>query len=124
MLASQADWPWPVALRQIFQPRGVNLLMAAGVNDFVNILQQRRIHTTIVDMDHWFGGLAAIKLIRAEWPLLPCIVLASAAAEPTLSEALRLDIFSVIGKPVDMNILRDQLNRLFVRIYNSRVFSE
>ncbi len=124
MLASQADWPWPVALRQIFQPRGVNLLMAAGVNDFVNVLRQRRIHTTIVDMDHSFGGLVAVRTIRMEWPLLPCIVLTSAAAEPILSEALRLDIFSVIGKPVDMNVLKDQLNRLFVRVYNSRVFSE
>ncbi|GAH06814.1 unnamed protein product, partial [marine sediment metagenome] len=35
---------------------------------------------------------------------------------------LRLDVFSVIGKPVDMNILLEQLNRLFVKKYNSDIF--
>ena len=40
-----------------------------------------------------------------------------------LEEALELDAFSVIDKPVDMGILKDQLNRLFVRKYSSHIFS-
>ncbi|MHC4628149.1 MAG: hypothetical protein ACYTDV_14315 [Planctomycetota bacterium] len=28
VLASGADWAWPEALRHIFRPRGVNLLVA------------------------------------------------------------------------------------------------
>jgi len=35
-----------------------------------------------------------------------------------------MDVFSVISKPVDMVILQEQLNRLFIKKYNSYVFSE
>jgi hypothetical protein len=36
--------------------------------------------------------------------------------------ALRLDVFSVIDKPVDMFILQQQLHRLFIKKYSSSVF--
>jgi DNA-binding NtrC family response regulator len=125
VLASGANWAWPEALRYLFQPRGINLLVAENTGEFVNIIEQRRIHTTIVDMDsEKSNGLATIKIIRIEYPLLPCFLLTSAAGEDMLSKALRLDVFSVIEKPVDMNILREQLNRLFVKKYNSDIFAE
>jgi len=125
VLTSGASWGWPEAQRNLFQPRGVNLLVAENAGEFVNIIGQRRIHTTIVDMDsEKSNGLATIKIIRMDHPLLPCILLTSAAGEAMLSKALRLDVFSVIEKPVDMNILREQLNRLFIKKYNSDIFSE
>jgi DNA-binding NtrC family response regulator len=125
VLASEANWGWPEAVRSIFQPRGVNLLVAESADEFVNIIVNRRIHTTIVDMDtEEPDGLTMIKIIRMGYPLLPCILLISAAGESLLGEALRLDVFSVIDKPVDMGVLREQLNRLFIKKYNSNVFSE
>jgi len=124
VLASGANWAWPEALRNIFQPRDVRLLVAESAVEFVNIIESRRIHTTIVDMDSERGGLATIKIIRVNYPLLPCILLASAAGEAVLSKALRLDVFSVIDKPVNMSILREQLNRLFMKKYDSDIFAE
>jgi DNA-binding NtrC family response regulator len=125
VLASGANWAWPEAQRNIFQPRGVNLLVAERVGEFVNIIERKRIHTTIVDMDsEKSNGLATIKVIRMDYPLMPCILLASTAGQATLSKALRLDVFSVIDKPVDMGILRELLNRLFTKKYNSDIFSE
>jgi DNA-binding NtrC family response regulator len=124
VLASGASWAWPEALRDIFRPRDVNLLVAESTGEFVNIIESRRIHTTIVDMDAETSGLATIKIIRLNYPLLPCILLASAAGEAVLSRALELDVFSVIDKPVDMSILLEQLNRLFMKKYNSNIFAE
>jgi DNA-binding NtrC family response regulator len=125
VLASEANWGWPEAVRYIFQPRGVNLLMAENADEFVNIIGNRRIHTTIVDMDTEDpDGLTMIKIIRMGYPLLPCILLTSAAGESLLGKALRLDVFSVIDKPVDMGVLREQLDRLFIKKYNSNVFSQ
>jgi len=123
VLASQADWDWPMALRDIFRPRGVNLLVADSTNDIVNVLRHRRIRTTIVDTDCEQGGLWTLKIIRMEQPLMPCILLASSASADVLEEALQLDAFSVVDKPVDMEILKDQLNRLFIKRYGSRIFS-
>jgi len=125
VLASEANWAWPEALRYIFRPRGVNLLMAENAAEFVNIIRRKRIHTTIVDMDsEQSNGLATIKIIRMDYPLLPCILLTSTAGESLLGKALRLDVFSVIDKPVDMSILQEQLNRLFVKKYNSDIFAK
>ena len=124
VLTSQAGWAWPEALRYIFRPRGVNLLVAENAADFVNIIRNKRIHTTIVDMDSQHSdGLVVIKIIRMNYPLLPCILLTNTAGESLLEKALRLDVFSVIDKPVDMSILRQQLNRLFIKKYHSDIFS-
>ena len=125
VLASGADWAWPQAVRSIFRPRGVNLMVAEDVDEFVNIIEQKRFHTTIVDMDsEKSNGLATIKVIRMDYPLLPCIMLTSTAGESLLGKALQLDVFSVIDKPVDMSILREQLDRLFKKKYNSDIFAE
>jgi DNA-binding NtrC family response regulator len=124
VLASQANWAWPDALRSIFRPRGINLLVAENAADFVNIIQRKRIHTTIVDMDsEQSNGLAVIKIIRMNYPFVPCILLTSTAGESLLGKALELDVFSVIDKPVDMTILQKQLNRLFLKKYRSDIFS-
>jgi len=125
LLASGANWAWPEVLRNILRPRGVNLLVAEDASEFVHIIERRRIHTTIVDMDsEKSSGLATIKIIRMDYPLLPCILLTSAANEAVLGKALQLDVFGVIDKPVDMNILRELLNRLFLKKYNSNIFAE
>ena len=125
VLASEANWAWPEAVRYIFRPRGVNLLMAENAVEFVNIIERKRIHTTIVDMDsEECNGLATIRIIRMDYPLLPCILLTSTAGESLLGKALRLDVFSVIDKPVDMSVLREQLNRLFVKKYDSDIFAQ
>ncbi|MHC4646377.1 MAG: response regulator [Planctomycetota bacterium] len=122
VLASEGNWAWPEALRDIFRPRNVNLLVAGGAGDFVDIIRSRRIHTMIVDMDSRNGGLATVRIIRVSYPRLPCLLLATAAGETVLSKALEMDVFSVIDKPVDMRILQEQLHKLFIKRYNSYIF--
>ncbi|MBC8217926.1 MAG: response regulator [Planctomycetes bacterium] len=124
VLASQASWAWPAALREIFRPRGVSLLVADNASQFVTIIKSKRIHTTIIDMDSdKANALATIRIIRMDYPLMPCILLSSAAGESLLGKALQLDVFSVIDKPVDMSVLREQLNRLFIKRYDNDIFA-
>ena len=124
VLVCNADWAWPQAVRTIFMPRGINALLATEANDVLDIIEQRRIHTAIVDMDsERLNGLGTIKMIRVHYPLLPCILVARVAGRELLSDALELDVFSVITKPVDMDVLLGQLNRLFIKRYNSTIFA-
>ena len=129
VLASQANWAWPAALSEIFRPRGVNLLVAENAGEFVSIIKSKRIHTTIVDVDSSkSNALATIRIIRMDYPLMPCILLSNPPQtngqhESLLGKALRLDVFSVIDKPVDMSVLQQQLNRLFIRRYDNDIFS-
>ncbi|MBN2456939.1 MAG: response regulator [Sedimentisphaerales bacterium] len=124
VLANEADWDWPEALSDIFRPRGINLLMAGTLDELVNIIEQRKIHTAIIDIDVQSSTLATIRIIRIDYPLLPCILLTSKAGQETLQEALRLEVFSVIDKPVDMVLLQRQLNKIFTKRYNSSIFGE
>jgi DNA-binding NtrC family response regulator len=124
VLASVADWAWPEAVRNIFKPRGVNLLVAEKTSDFVSIIASTRIHTAIVDVDSERpSGLATVKVIRLGYPRVPCILLTSRTDEDILGRALQLDAFAVVGKPVNMDILRELLNRLFLKKYNSNLFA-
>lgn len=124
VLASAADWAWPDAVRNIFKPRGVNLLMAENAGEFVNIISATRIHTAIVDLDSERShGLATVKIIRRDYPLVPCIVLTHRVDKEVLGKALQLEAFGVIGKPVNMDILQQLLHRVFVKRYNSDLFA-
>ena len=110
--------------RNIFKPRGVNLLMAEKTSDFVSIIASMRIHTAIVDVDcERPNGLATVKVIRLDYPRVPCILLTRKTDQDTLGKALQLEVFGVVVKPVDMDILRELLNRLFLKKYNSNLFA-
>jgi DNA-binding NtrC family response regulator len=125
IMLNPADWPWPEAVRDIFQPRGINSLVISDANEAIEVIQSRRIHTAIVDMDaEKANGLATIKVIRAHFPMLPCILVARDVQQELLCRALELEVFSVIEKPVDLSVLVEQLNRLFVRRFNIKIFSQ
>lgn len=125
VLASAAHWAWPEALRDLFRPRGVNLMVAEDAKDFVHIIRRTRIHTTIIDMDSaQSNGLATVRIIRRDYPLVPCILLTSQVDPEVLGQALQLDVFGVIDKPVRMEILHQLLNRIFVKKYNSDIFKQ
>jgi DNA-binding response OmpR family regulator len=123
VLVSEADWAWPMAVRDIFLPRGVSMMLARRPADVADIMTQRRIHTAIIDMDSEnLSGMGVVRIIRAHNPLLPCIMLAQDVEQKALLKALELEVFSVIGKPVDFGVLLGQLDRLFTRRYNCDVF--
>ena len=124
MLASAADWAWPMAVHTIFEPRGVKLIVVDRTVEFVSIIEQNRIHAAIIDVDFSSEGIVTLKIVRKGFPWLPCLVLKSGPDEVLLARALQLDAFSVIDKPVDMKILRQQLDRVFIKMYNSDLFAD
>jgi DNA-binding NtrC family response regulator len=125
VLVNEANWAWPMAMKSLFEPRGVNMLLARCAGDVMEIVRQRRIHTAIVDIDSTtLSGLGVVRILKEHNPLLPCILLAETFEEKVLKKALELDVFSVIGKPVDFELLRKQLDRLFVRRYQCDIFGK
>jgi DNA-binding NtrC family response regulator len=123
VLINNADWAWPQAVAQIFQPRGINALVADSAQHIVQIIDNRQIHLAILDkFSDNLTGVQILKLIRQRNPLLPCIVLAGQINEHLLAQALALDAFSVLAKPVCLPMLQEQINRLFLKYYDSSVF--
>ena len=98
-------------------------MMADKLDEFVSVLQNRRIHTAIIDMDDVSRCTTMMKVIRREHPLLPCIALSNKCETDMLARALQLDMFAVVDKPVDMEALKELLNRLFIKVYQCDIFS-
>ena len=125
VLVGRSNWAWKEAVSSLFVPRGVNPIVAADTEDVFSIIERRLIHTAIVDMDSdRISGLGIIRTIRRLNPVLPCILVSKAAETKLLRSALELNVFSVIDKPVEMAVLQDQLNRLFMKKYQSNLFSK
>ena len=68
--------------------------MAVSPGEFVNVIEHKRIHAAIIDMDcEKSNQLTTVKIIRAGYPLLPCLMLTSHVCETMLDKALELDVF-------------------------------
>jgi DNA-binding response OmpR family regulator len=124
VLISDANWAWPQAVTEIFQPRGINALLADSAEDMVRIVANNKIHLAIVDMvlDN-LSVVQTLKMIRKQDQLVPCILLAQQVDNHLLADALALNAFSVLLKPVDLRLLAGQIHRLFLKYYASDVFA-
>jgi len=124
VLLSDADWAWPQAVRSIFQPRGINALLANSATEVVRLVANTKIHLAILDtsLDD-LSGIETLKIVRQHDPLLPCILLAHQPGQRLLAQALALHAFSVLAKPVDLHLLAGQIDRLFLKYYASNMFS-
>ena len=124
VLVGHGDWAWSKAVEEMLAPRGIRSMIASSADEAVDILAGSRVHMALVDIDsQMVNGLSIVRAVRGYEPMLPCIMASARCERPVLSRALELDVFSVIAKPVDALILQGQLNRLFIKKYNSYVFS-
>ena len=124
VLLSNADWAWPEAVSKIFQPRGINALVANSSSEMVRIIDNNRIHLAILDLQFDDrSGLQTLKIVRKHNQLIPFILLTHQTDDRILAEALTLDAFSVLAKPVDLALLAGKINRVFQKYYASDMFS-
>ena len=126
VMLANANWAWPQAVAQIFQPRGINALVADSTADMVRLVAHNKIHLAILDQTSGgenTSGMHTLKIIRNHDRLLPCILLAHNIDKHLLSEALALKAFSVVAKPVNLKLLAEQIHRLFLKYYSFDMFS-
>jgi DNA-binding NtrC family response regulator len=125
ILLGQAERNWEEIIANVFAPRGINSLVVRDAAEALDVLSNRYVHTAIVDMDtQRSGGFGLVKVIRKYHPRLPFIMFSGSSERKELALALEFNVFSVIAKPVNIEILQDELNRLFKKMYNSMVFSD
>ena len=125
VLMSNSYWAWPQAVQQIFQPCGVNVLMANDTNDIMKIIDNRKVHLAIIDnsIDNE-SGLKALDIIRKQDKLMPCLLLAGEINDKLLAGALKLNACSVLAKPVNIVQLANQMNKIFRKYYSCDIFGQ
>ncbi len=125
ILLGQSERNWEEIVANVFAPRGINSLVVRDAAEALEVLSRRYVHTAIVDMDtQRSGGFGLVKVVRKYHPLLPFIMFSGSSERKELGLALEFNVFSVIAKPVNIEILQDELNRLFKKMYNNMVFSD
>ena len=120
LLADEYDG-WPDTVRRMLEPQGVQTLAVRSGREALELIQSTPIHVAVLDEQMpQLGGLQIIRLMREMPDAPPAILLANQVSSHLLNEALGMKVFSVLGKPVEVNVLLDALARLMRRYYLDR----
>lgn len=102
--------------------QGVETLLAGSGREALELIESQRVHLAVLDVRMpQLGGLQVIRLAREHGQSsIPAILLADQLNSHLLHEALGMQVFSVMSKPVDLNVLLDAMARLLKRHYRSK----
>ena len=120
LLADQAE-AWHDTVRTLLEPQGVRTVGVRSGREALHLLESQPIHVAVLDQHMpQLSGLQVIKLMRELKGAPPAILLAEHLTNHLLHDALAMHVFSVLSKPVDLNLLLDALARVMRRYYESR----
>ena len=112
---------WQDVVRRLLEPQGVQTLAARSGREALDLIQSTQIHVAVLDQQMpQLGGLQVIRMMHNLKQAPPSILLANHLTDHLLHEALGMRVFSVLSKPVDLNMLLDALARVLKRRYASR----
>ncbi len=106
------------SLRQLLEERGFRTHVAADGGEAVEIVQVQTVHLVLIDM-HMprLTGLEAVQLIQQAHALLPAILMTADATRELIRQAFQAQVYSVIPKPVNPNIVLHTLTRALAQFY-------
>ena len=114
---------WHEHFRRLLEPQGVQTLSARSGREALHLIESRPVHVAVLDAQMpQLGGLQVVRMMREELRTAapPAILVANDLTSTLLREALMMHVFSVLSKPVDLNVLLDALARVLRRHYESR----
>jgi len=125
LLANEQEG-WHQTVRGLLEPQGVQTISARSGREALDLLETRPVHVAVLDQSMpQLGGLQVVRLMREAHKneprkMPPAILLANQLSNHLLREALSMQVFTVLGKPVDLNVLLDSLARVLRRYHESR----
>lgn len=105
-------------LAGLLADRGYCTVEAASGEEVIDIVQVETIHLVFLDM-HMprMTGLEALEHVRMLNQILPAILMTADATQELIRQAFQAQVFSVIPKPVNKNILLHTFYRALQRAY-------
>jgi two-component system, response regulator PdtaR len=105
-------------LADLLASRGFKVVTAADGGEAVEIVRVTVVHLVLVDL-HMpkLTGLEAVEMVRQMNALLPAILMTADATRAVMREALQKQVFSVIPKPVNMNLVLSTLTQALMQAY-------
>lgn len=135
LLADEADaaCPWHKTATSLLTAQGIDTVVAAGGRHAMGLIEESaagrgpKIHVCVLEQK--MPDMGAIQLLRrlatsSQTPLLlpPAILLADATPRVSslMHDALTARVFSVLPKPVELDLLLDTLARALRRFYQNK----
>src|SRR2546421_11428647 len=128
LLANEQEG-WHQTVRRLLEPQGVQTLSARSGREALELIESTPVHVAVLDAQMpQLGGMQGIRMMRehrqggerARGFAPPAILLANDLNSPLLREALAMHVFSVLSKPVDLNVMLDALAGVLRRDHESR----
>ena len=106
-------------LAGLLAEQGFTTREASSGEEAIEIVQVEIIHLVFFDM-HMprMTGLDAFQQVRLINDVLPAILVTADATRDLIRQAFQAQVFSVIPKPVNKNIVLHTLTRALHRVYN------
>ena len=108
------------SLRMIFEPKGFNTYLAGSGHEAVRVIEGKRIHIVIVDMQMPdLTGLETIALIRSKLrKAIPYILMSGDPSQELRQKALEAEAYSFLPKPLDVFGMRKLVDEIIRRYYS------
>jgi len=106
-------------LADVLKEKGFRTVTAADGGEAVEIVQVQLIHLVLIDM-HMprLTGLEALTLLRNTLDrVLPAVLMTADATKELMRQAFQAQVYSVIPKPVNLNIVLHTLGRALAKVY-------
>ncbi len=142
VLLTDAGGQWAEKLPRLLEPQGVRAIRARTVDHALALVRMEPVHVAVIDLAlpgdmggtgggrparaprRGSGGLKLVRVIQRLDPCPPTLLIRGRAFEPEdnrlLTEALKLEVFSVLDEPVEFELLLQTLQRLVERYYGGR----
>jgi CheY-like chemotaxis protein len=123
LLITDDDSDFRETLREVFDPRGFNTILASDGEEALQILEKQPVHLLLLDM-HMprITGLEVIQRVRAWGRTPPWILLSAALDDAILRAAREAAAFSVLAKPVRFAQITDVVAQVMRQRYNWDAF--
>ena len=120
LLANEQE-SWHNTVRTLLESQGVKTVSARTGRESLSVIEQQPVHLAVLDAQMpQLGGLQVMRLMREMHKAPPTIMVADDMTSYLLREALGMQVFSVLSKPVDFNLLLDAMARVLKRFYESK----
>jgi CheY-like chemotaxis protein len=109
------------ALGEALEQQGFRTLLAADGGQAVELVQVDLVHLVLFDMQMpRLTGLEAFAVIRQTLDrVLPAVLMTADATNDLIRRAFQAQVFSVIPKPVNLNIVLNTLTRALAKAYGT-----
>jgi DNA-binding NtrC family response regulator len=109
---------WLPALDLIVGPRWLSIHKVSGDAQLLRVVESGLADAAVLDdaADWSVDVLHLLRMIRRLNEMLPVVVISSRTDRRWLEDALRLAVFSVVARPLELEELLRQIQRMMARI--------